>query len=187
VGFTYLSDFSANVQYAIDGTTLDVILTIENTGKNLMPASSGSHPFILKRDSEPLVQFQAAGWFPPDTTRLVPAGIGEELPAELNRETPGPMGEAWDQSLFGWKAPATLIWGAEDLTLELGVGPTDTASGCLQLWSGFGKPVFALEQQTAPADAARVLQRGETRSGLVWLNPGEKLTTHHKFRVGRTR
>ena len=178
-GYTFVSDFKAKVTYEIKNSTLKLSLNLTNTGNSSMPFAMGSHPMILKRKSKAFVQFNAEKWFPPDPELLIPRGAMENIPAELNCPSSKEMPADWDHCLANWQGEAVISWPEEGLSLTL--GKEDSYSTFLQCWSGQGRDVFALEQQTAPANAFNLLAQKINGHGVQIINPGEEITVIHTF------
>ena len=89
-----------------------------------------------------------------------------------------PLGLDWDHCLANWNDAARIVWPKRKL--ELVVGASDDVSTFLQAWSGNGE-VWALEQQTAPANAVNLDRSVE--SGLIVLEPGSSVETLHYFEL----
>lgn len=183
-GYTFVSNFKAKATYQIENSTLKLSLNLTNTGETSMPFSMGSHPMILKRKGKTLVQFNAEKWFPPDPESLIPKGTFENIPAELNCPVEKEMPANWDHCLANWGGKAIIHWPEENLTLTL--GKEDSYSTFLQCWSGAGREVFALEQQTAPANAFNLLAQKIEGTGVQTIKPGEEITIIHTFTVSIT-
>ncbi len=180
-GYTFVSDFLATIKYQIDSSTLKVIISILNTGSEAMPCAFGSHPMVLKRSNNAKVKFNAKKWFPPDPDLLVPKGCAISIPASLNSPEFRDLPPDWDHCLADWQGEAIIAWPEEKLQLVM--GKEDSNSNFLQCWSGKDREVFALEQQTGPANSFNLLHRNIEDNGVKILNSKEKYEVVHTYSV----
>ena len=178
-GYTFISDFSSEIRYSILDSMLKVEISLINTSSVTIPCSFGSHPMILKRKENAIVKFDAENWFPPDPKLLVPNGSVDSIPGELNAPDGRELPENWDHCLSNWKGDAKICWPKEGI--ELIVGKEDVYSNYLQCWSGAGREVFALEQQTGPANSFNLLNQGVTENGVIILDPGKSVNLVHTY------
>jgi len=180
-GYTFVGDFRAEITYQIVASTLKVGINFKNTSSVKIPCALGSHPMILKREENANVKFDAKKWFPVDPKLLVPKGIVEDIPGELNAPNGRELPPNWDHCLADWSEDAVISWPKEGL--ELVLSKEDEYSNYLQCWSGEGREVFALEQLTAPANSFNLLAQGLNQNGVNILNPGEEVKLVHTYAV----
>lgn len=169
--------YRAALTYALDGTTLTVMLEVENTGRDALPFGLGMHPF-LARDASTELSAPASGlwlsgddWLP---VRHVPAppawqfGVAYPLPDLLV-----------NHAFSGWSGRAAVVWERRRLSLSI-CANTDY----YVLYTPPGADFFCFEPVDHPINAVN-LSGGGDANGMTVLAHGERLVRRFSFTVER--
>ncbi|MEP7062093.1 MAG: aldose 1-epimerase [Betaproteobacteria bacterium] len=147
--------------------TLELTLTLRNTGARAFPFGLGWHPYLPKPASATL-QFAADGVWLNDATQL--PVTREAVPPAWNFASSRAIGEvALDNVFTGWRGVARLASPASARTMTV---EADAACACLVVYAPPGRDFIALEPVTHETDAFNRAEAGATATGTRWLPPG---------------
>jgi len=181
--------FQVISRYEIDGPTLIIALEVINTDSKPMPAGCGIHPYFMRElwaaGENPLLTAPVAAEYPllkgVPTGPATPTDRSRALAAEAPLST-----KAIDTVFGGFGGKATLRWPGSNVTLTM---QASTNQQHLVLFTptipGTDKPLsfFALEPQSMANDGFNLAANGADNSGMVILQPGQRLFTETRLTV----
>jgi aldose 1-epimerase len=180
----YPFPFSIRQRCVVHDSSLHVSCCITNEGTTAMPAGCGFHPYFnraLSGHSEEVeIQFQAAGVYPFTGAVPLPDGMAKTLTPELAFSVQRVLPESLDHCFSGWQGRAVMTWPQSKVRLVMEASPN---FGHLVLYSPPGKSFFALEPQSQMNDGFNFLARGEQGTGVVVLQPQERLEVWFSLRI----
>ncbi|GGH18665.1 aldose 1-epimerase [Alsobacter metallidurans] len=169
----YPFGFALTADYAIDETSIDLTLTVRNTGDEPMPYAVGVHPGFLASKASARLVFDAAeearvpviapGGLISDRRRTAPLQDGRVLPL--------------DDSLFPDDALCFMDVRSRWLDLSTGEGATlrigwrDYPN--VVVWSKPGAPFVCVETWTGSGDPEGFTGDLFEKPGMIVLQPGE--------------
>ncbi|AWN23659.1 aldose 1-epimerase [Deinococcus irradiatisoli] len=163
--------FTARLEYRLHGPHLDIALTLDNAGTEVMPAGIGLHPYFerLQDGQEPTLEFSVGGWYATDDEHL-PLGGPQPVPAALDFSAARPVGSEQIDAVFAsWDGTARLSWPSRGLTLT-----ADNVYSHLVLFTA-PDGSLALEPVSHATDAFNLAARGVAGTDMKTLAPGQSL------------
>ena len=164
-------DYESNLEYALDGGTLEVRLSITNRAGRPLPYGMGLHPWFPRTPDVTLQATMDGTWTvqpPVLPTRAEPDPLppgwdfsrGQQLPAEFI-----------DNSFTGWYGHARITWPERRYAVTV---EADPAIKLTHVYAPQPElPFFCFEQITHMIDAFNIPAPPE-RTGLRVLGPGEE-------------
>ncbi|MBX7138087.1 MAG: aldose 1-epimerase [Oligoflexia bacterium] len=167
----YPFPFSAELQYALTGNTLDTRLMVRNEGTARMPLGCGFHPYFrrsLGKAEEVQLQYQVSGVYPATGTVPLPTAMAVPIDAELDFTGARPLKLGLDHCFSGWDGRAALYWPGSKIAVRL---ESDPALRHLVIYSPADADSFAFEPQSQMIDGFNYLARGYSNTGVAVLEP----------------
>jgi len=169
--------YRARQDFVLAEEELRVTLSLENRGRETMPAGLGLHPYFL-RTPRCRLRAQVDGMWATDS---------ELMPTELVRADPrlgGPDGlpvadAVLDNAFTGWRCEATITWPECDARLSL---VADPAFAFLVVYSPARAGFFCAEPVSHCTDAFNLAGQGRTDTGMRTLEPGATMAATVRFR-----
>ncbi len=165
--------FVVRVEHVLENQKYITKMHFENVGDTPMPAGMGIHPYFVREllgETDPQLQFNAAGVYLPDKTK-VPLKAAGSIPPELDFSTATTItDQVIDHGYAGWDGQLTLTWGAHRLRLR--ASPVFTH---FVLFTGAPDRTIALEPVTHSTNAFNLGEQGVEGVGHRVLEPGQTL------------
>lgn len=152
---------------ALDGRTLHLRLSVENTGNVAMPFGLGFHPFF-PRTPRTTLQAPAGDWWTEATDHL--PSVRRPAPADVDFGIPKKLPPYWLNNCFeGWSGHARIDWP------EIGLGVCLVADEALSRYMLYapddGQSFFCFEPMSHTPNALAAVETDP--KGLRVLVPGE--------------
>jgi aldose 1-epimerase len=172
--------FSAVAEYEVKGTVLRQYLSLTNTDSTAMPAGFGWHPYFsraLSREGE-TVRFRMnyGGVYPDANNNRIPSGPPQEPPEKMDfrQEKTLAPDNYFDccSCCCGYDGEGYIVWPESGGKI---VFECSKELGHMVMYNPQGKPYFALEPVSNANNGFNLLAQGDQTSGVVILQPGEKL------------
>ncbi|HEX2865165.1 MAG TPA: aldose 1-epimerase [Deinococcales bacterium] len=176
--------YVVTVEYHLNGNALTTALQLDNVGDKPMPAGGGFHPYFARtfgNSVDARLQFNAQGVYftGPD---VMPTEGQQPIPDELNFGQTRRIGkDRFDHAFGGWDGRAVLSWG--DGPYRLVMTATREFSHLIVFTAPDGS--IAIEPVTHATDAINLAERGVQNTGLIVLDPGERLRAEITYRLER--
>jgi aldose 1-epimerase len=174
-GFPWL--YEARMQYAIDGASLTLALSIANTGDEAMPAGLGIHPWFSAGGGLD-VSIPADLVYP--LTNMLPSGPAEPVAGVLDRRALSRFPWGLDNVWTGLTA-RRIEMRRPDLGLQVTFSFTEAATQIVAA-SVEQNDAVAIEPVTHATDGFRLLAEGKP-GGIDVLQPGETLAVTYTLAV----
>lgn len=173
---------------------LELELSVTNLADTPMPAGCGHHPYFCRRlwSDDDVVEVQApvSGRYP--ARRQIPTGPPADDAHARRLRDGGPLGNPGLDDVFaGFAGRAEVRWPASGVTLRMDASP---GLGHLVVFTPRtaahpeAAPLswFCLEPVSMVNDGFNALARGDDRTGVVVLEPGQTLNTSVRMTVTTT-
>ncbi|MCG2803071.1 MAG: aldose epimerase [Cellulomonas sp.] len=185
VGINFPWRFAAGITYRVDGPDLRVDTWVSNEDGEPFPAGLGHHPYFMRHlrpgDGGARLQVPAAAAY--DLVAAMATGPAVPVPPRVDFRDPRAVGDrAVDDCLTGFGpggARAAITY--DDLALTLTCDPVYSH---LVVYVPRGRAYFAVEPVTHVNGAHALLEDGVAGTGLVVLEPGERLAAGFSLRAG---
>ena len=169
--------YRARQAFALTADELRVTLSIDNRGRETMPAGLGLHPYFPRTGRCTLAAAVDAMW----------ATDAEVMPTQLVGADPRladgsglPIAEAvLDNAFTGWRRQATIQWPERGASLALDADPP---LGFLVVYTPLGEDYFCAEPVSHCTDAFNFAAQGRGDTGMLTLMPGASLGSTVRFR-----
>ncbi|MES2152469.1 MAG: aldose 1-epimerase [Pseudomonadota bacterium] len=164
--------YRGQIEYALQGGSLKVTLSVRNTGGCPLPYGLGLHPFMPRSAGVTLRALARELWMPgpkrlPSHTVAIPA-------AWSFNQSIGLPDDAIDHIFGGWDGKAAIAWPETGLALEI-----EADAGYYIVYAPPGGDFFCFE----PVDHLINAHNMGPGHGLTPLAPGEILRRTFQFRV----
>lgn len=169
-------NYRASQRYALDGSTMQVDLSITNTGDWTMPFGLGLHPFFL-RHGDVLLHAPASKVWINDGRTPMPTGRVEVPEAWDFRDLRLLPDEGVNHAFQPWNGQADIVWPQLGLRLRI-CADADT----FVLYTPEDGEFFCFEPVDHPINAVH-LPGGATANGMTALKPGETLARRFVFEL----
>jgi aldose 1-epimerase len=169
--------YRARQDFALTDAELRVTLTVENAGRDPMPAGLGLHPYFPRTARGRLSAVVDAMW----------ATDAEMLPTALTAVDPQladgdglPLADAALDNVFtGWRRRATIRWPERGAQLAMDADPP---LDFLVVYTPPGNDYFCAEPVSHCTDAFNLAARGRGDTGMLTLAPGAGVSATVRFR-----
>ncbi|MDO7084796.1 aldose 1-epimerase [Pseudocolwellia sp. AS88] len=163
--------YRAEQVFTLKDNSLTIELSVINYSNNEMPAGLGLHPYFSLTDNTSITCSVEKMWTVDD----------ESMPIELVNVPTGMTdskgllvtGSNLDNVFTGFDGAATITWPERKIMAKI-----TTSSNCkfAVIYSPKGKDFFCFEPVTHCTDAINLAQKGVKNTGVISLNPQEKVT-----------
>ncbi|MBU4336130.1 MAG: aldose epimerase [Actinobacteria bacterium] len=187
IGVNFPWRFAAGITYRVDGAALAVDTWVSNEDGEPFPAGLGYHPYFMRhlRAGDGVARLQVPAAVGYDLVGAMATGPAVPVAPRIDFRAPRPVGDrAVDDCLTGFGprgARATITY--DDLELDL---VSDPAYSHLVVYVPRGRAYFAVEPVTHVNGAHALLEDGVPGTGMVVLEPGERLAAGFSLRAGPT-
>lgn len=163
-------EYQAIQTFRLCENSLDIDLSVTNSGDDILPFGIGFHPFFL-RTTDTTLEVAATDWWTETPTHL--PWMRESLPAEMIFTPPQPIPERWINNAFeGWDGEANINWPEQNLSLCLKA--TEVFSRFVLFAPQADQSYFCFEPMSHTPNA---LASAETDlMGLKLLAPGDEMS-----------
>jgi len=175
--------YSALQRFVLRDNGMDQTLSVTHRGKQALPYGLGQHPWFMRTPQTRLQANVKGVWLSgkdpmplAHSPRFPPSW---DLPNGLNVN-----GTLVDNAFTGWNGSAQIHWPEHQLQLEMRVPELlerSTPDGFCLLYRPPQGPAFCFEPVSHPIDAFNLADQ----PGVRVLQPGETLTLHVEWRLGR--
>jgi aldose 1-epimerase len=170
--------FTMTMIHALEGNTYRTSIHLKNSGMSAMPVGFGIHPYFLRRDTTPSLQFQANAIYLTDSSN-VPTKAAQSIPTRFDFSQAKPLNDfGVDHVYQGWNGKAALTWDDAVLHLEA----TDIFSHFV-VFTGAPDQSIALEPITHATNAFNLAAQGIQNTGHRILEPQEELSGEIQMRL----
>lgn len=170
-------------RFEIDEVSITQEITLTSRAKSPIPAGMGIHPYFPRQQrpgpTEAHIYLPHLKRFPHERCMPIAPAARDSLCKRLDTLAPLAPGYVMD-SLVGHKGVAFIRWQDCDLVMHSTNSPHIVLFAPTEP-SGFVAPFFAIEPQTIAANGFNMLAQGQHNHGVTILQPGESLTTTHRF------
>ena len=169
--------YRARQEFLLTGNELRLTLSIENRGRETMPAGLGFHPYFPRTPGCRLWAEVDAMWA--TDAEVMPTAL---VDADPRLHTGGglPVGDAvLDNAFTGWRQQATIFWPERGARLALDADPP---LEFLVVYSPAGEDFFCVEPVSHCTDAFNLAAQGRADTGMLTLHPGASLSATMRFR-----
>ncbi|MBZ0301546.1 MAG: aldose epimerase [Anaerolineae bacterium] len=164
--------FSALVEYWLDGADFGMTLSLKNIDEEAFPAGFGQHPYFVRTDDVQL-ELPVDQHYP--LVHAMPTGAAEPMIPDLDFRALRRLGDVpkLDNLFRGRQGdrPARIVYPSWDLELAI---TSDPIFEHLIAFAPEGKPFFAVEPVTNANDGFNLFEQGIAGSGVFVLEPGEE-------------
>jgi len=179
--------FRAETWLRLEGAALEHGLAVVNSGREPMPAGLGFHPYWMRSLADPAedveVEARCTGVYPGEPPcPMLPTGPPRPLPPEQDFSRRRRLDVELDHCFAGWDGAARLHWPGSGVTVAIEASP---ALRHLVVYSPRDTPFFAFEPVSNANDGFNLAEQGMTGTGVVVLEPGERLEGSFTLRVER--
>lgn len=166
-------DYEATQVIALDGATLDMMLSVKHLGPEPFPYGLGQHPWFVRTPGTRL-HAAATGYWPLQPPAFPPDMKTDRLPEEwdfgTSRALPGGL---IDNGFAGWDGRARIEWPDRAVRVDV---QADSGSRFYQIYSpDADAPFFCFEPITHPNNAY-AMPESPDQKGLRVLRTGEETT-----------
>lgn len=169
--------YRARQEIVLTGDDLRLTLTIDNRGREAMPAGLGFHPYFPRTPQCRLAAAVDAMWA---TDAEVMPTVLTGADARLADGHGLPVAEAvLDNAFTGWKGHATIHWPERRARLDLDADPP---LEFLVVYSPAGEDYFCVEPVSHCTDAFNLAAQGRDDTGMLTLQPGAVVSATVRFR-----
>lgn len=168
--------YEAGQHYALRGETLQVELSITNTGPATLPFGLGLHPFFLRHGGVRLLAPAPRVWLNDGRTPLPTACADVPPHWDFRAERDLPE-QGIDHAFQDWNGQAMIHWPASRLALRI-----DSDAHAFVLYTPAGQDFFCFEPADHPINAVH-LPGGPAANGMTMLSPGATLRRRFAFGV----
>ena len=163
--------YSAQQVFTLEGSALNIELSVTNTSSNLMPAGLGLHPYFSLTENTSIKCVVDKMWAVDDEclpTRLVNSALALADSKGLSLS-----GSNLDNVFTGFAGVATITW--PEWRAKANV---TTSSNCefMVIYSPDDEDFFCFEPVTHCTDAINMANNGVKNTGISHLKPQEKMT-----------
>ena len=171
--------YRARQHFVLTEDEMQVTISLENRGREAMPAGLGLHPYLPRTAQCRLAAPVTAMWATDD--EVMPTALVDADP-RLGDGTGLPVAEiALDNAFTGWRHRATITWPERRARLQIDAGsPLDF----LVVYSPPGEDFFCAEPVSHCTDAFNLAGQGRADTGMLTLEPGAVLPATVRFRPG---
>ncbi|MBA8881048.1 aldose 1-epimerase [Phyllobacterium myrsinacearum] len=163
-------DYRATQTIRLDGTTLDMHLSIVNNGDEILPFGIGFHPFFPRTPGTTL-EAAASSWWTETPSHLPHAR--RPLPADMVFARSTSIPTSWINNAFeGWDGRAIIKWPEHNLSLRLKA--TEIFSRFMLFAPYSDQSFFCFEPMSHTPNALASVETDPM--GLKLLAPGEKIS-----------
>ncbi len=163
--------YKAEQEFALDGGSLTVSLTLTNKGGIPMPCGLGWHPFFPK-DDDTVVTFKNKNVWAHESAP--PRERPIKTPAEWQFDKGLKISQLELDTCFGgFDGKAEIVWPARKRKINM---TAYSDFGHVVVWSPAGRDFFCVEPVTNATDAFNLASRGIAGTGIKTLDPDESLT-----------
>ena len=169
--------YRARQEFLLTGDELRSTLSIENRGRETMPAGLGFHPYFPRTAGCRLSARVGAMWA--TDAEVMPTVLTGADP-RLHSEDGLPIAATvLDNCFIAWQRQATIFWPETGARLLLDGGPP---LGFLVVYSPAGEDYFCAEPVSHCTDAFNLAAQGRDDTGMLTLQPGANLSATVRFR-----
>jgi len=169
--------YSAVQSFALTDNSLSLTLSVENRSAEPMPAGLGLHPYFECNELTTLQANLPLIWrvqdFVPMALEAVTRGSDFRRPTKVCETS-------LDHCFEGWDGRAEIHWPDRGVRLRIS---SDTVCERAVIYTPKGASFFCFEPVSHANDAFNSASRGDRKTGLRVLAPGEKLATTTVFSV----
>ncbi len=169
--------YRARQDFVLSENELQVTLSIENRGREAMPAGLGLHPYFPRTASCRLVARVDAMWA--TDAEVMPTALTAADPRLCNEAGLPVADVALDNAFTGWQRQASIVWPETGARLVLDASPP---LGFLVVYSPAGEDFFCVEPVSHCTDAFNLAAQGRDDTGMLTLHPGAGLSATVRFR-----
>jgi len=163
--------------FLLTGDELRLTLSIENRGREAMPAGLGFHPYF-PRTARCRLSAQVDAMWATDA-EVMPTALTDADP-RLRSGDGLPIAEVVLDNVFaGWQRQATIAWPERGARLSLDAGPP---LGFLVVYSPAGEDFVCVEPVSHCTDAFNLAAQGRADTGMLILHPGASVSATVRFR-----
>ncbi len=169
--------YRARQEFLLTADELRLTLSIENRGRETMPAGLGFHPYFPRTARCRLSARVDAMWA--TDAEVMPTTLVDADP-RLGKGDGLPIGErALDNVFTGWRRQATIFWPERRARLVL---DADAPLGFLVVYAPAGKSYFCAEPVSHCTDAFNLAAQGRADTGMLTLEPGASVSAVVRLR-----
>ena len=169
--------YTAQQVFTLEGTSLSISLSLINTSNNTMPAGLGLHPYFSLTDNTTIKCVAQQMWVTDD--ECMPTTLVDAPKALVSNGKLLIKGSHLDNAFTGFTGEATITWPEWQAQANI-----STSENCrfMVLYSPENKHspenenFFCFEPVTHCTDAINLSQQGVKNTGIVSLEPHEKMT-----------
>ena len=169
--------YRARQEFLLTADELRMTLSIENRGRETMPAGLGFHPYFPRTPGCRLSAQVDAMWstdaevLPTDQVDADPR-LGSALGLPVADVT-------LDNAFVGWRGQATIAWPERGARLLLSA---DAPLGFLVVYTPAGKDYFCAEPVSHCTDAFNLAAQGRADTGMLTLEAGASVSATVRLR-----
>jgi aldose 1-epimerase len=156
---------------------LRLTLSMENRGREIMPAGLGIHPYF-PRTARCRLSAQVDAMWATDS-EVMPTTLTDVDPRLRSRDGLPLAEAALDNAFAGWQRLATIVWPETGARLMLEASPP---LGFLVVYSPPGEDFFCAEPVSHCTDAFNLAAQGRADTGILTLQPGATIAATVRFR-----
>jgi aldose 1-epimerase len=176
--FNFPFPIRMKVIYALKGDIFETHLELENVGSTRMPAGFGLHPYFVRKlngSNDVQLQFGAAGIYETDSSFIPTSGM-KPIPPNYDFSSSRFIGDTAINHVFGgWNGTALLEYDMLNASTKiLNLEASEVFSHLCVYASPDG--ALAVEPISHCTDGFNLMARGIENTGVLVLEPGEKLT-----------
>lgn len=169
--------YRARQDIVLTGDALCLTLSIDNRGRETMPAGLGFHPYFARTAHCRLSARVDAMWV--TDAEVMPTVLAAADP-RLSDGSGLPIADTVLDNVFtGWRRQATISWPERGARLLL---DADAPLGFLVVYSPAGEGYFCVEPVSHCTDAFNLAAQGRGDTGMLTLQPGASLSATVRFR-----
>jgi aldose 1-epimerase len=169
--------YRAEQQFVVADDALTITLSVENASRQPMPAGLGLHPYFRATPACRLIARVAAMWATDD--EVMPTALTAADPRLGSHDGMPIAGSALDNVFVGWQREATIVWPETRSRLVL---EASTPLSFLVVYSPAAKDFFCAEPVSHCTDAFNLAAQGRTDTGMLTLQPGERVAATLRLR-----
>lgn len=166
--------FAVDVRYTLKHAVLELFTSLQNTGREPMPAGFGHHPYFMRHlghSGDARLSFRAQRVYLTDAT-CIPTRPAEAIPLEFDFSRPRPVGPTFLDHVFaGWEGRLSLDWPGIGWQMELQADPIFSHLVVFTAPDGS----VALEPVSHATDGFNLMAQGWNDTGVRVLEPGQQM------------
>jgi aldose 1-epimerase len=169
--------YRARQQFLLTGDELRLSLSLENRGRETMPAGLGFHPYFPRTPACRLWARVDAMWA--TDAEVMPTALVDADP-RLGDTHGLPLADVMlDHAFTGWHGQATITWPERGARVSL---DANAPLGFLVVYSPAGQDYFCVEPVSHCTDAFNLAAQGRADTGMLTLQAGASVSAIVRLR-----